>query len=122
MTGLTSSDRSMLAKLLGLTGSSHDGEVIAAARKAAALVQSRGMTWPAILGAGDASPPPAPEPSHVALARDLLGKGRGICTPWELRFLRGVLAFKGLSPHQRQTLDGIREKVFAAVETDPLTD
>lgn len=104
---LNSSDRSMLAKLLGMTGSSHDGEVVAAARKAHQLVKAKGMTWPDLLGL-DALPP---EADHVALARDLLGKGRGICTPWEMRFLRGILAFKGLSSHQRQTLDGIAEKV-----------
>lgn len=116
MNQLTASDRALLSKLLGMTGSNHDGEVIAAARKAAALVQSRGMTWPVILGVGDASPPTAPEPDHVTEARDMLGKGRGICTRWEMDFLRGILAFKALSPYQRQTLDGIREKVLAALD------
>lgn len=110
MNQLTSSDRSMLAKLLGMTGSAHDGEVIAAARKAHELVKAKGATWPDLLGL-DALPP---EPDHITAARDLLAKGRGICTPWEMRFLRGVLGFKTLSSHQRQTLDGIREKILAS--------
>ena len=110
---LSSADRSMLAKVLGMLGSAHDGEVVNAARKAHQLVQERGATWPAVLGL-DAVPPPPPEPDHIALARELLGRGKGICTDWEMRFLRGVLAFKTLSSHQQKTLDGIREKVDAA--------
>lgn len=120
MNQLTASDRSMLAKLLGMTGSAHDGEALAAARKAAALVKAKGATWPAILGLDDLPP----EADHVALARELLGKGRGICTRWEMDFLRGILAFKALSDHQRHTLDGIRKKVLAAsdVEFNQTTD
>jgi hypothetical protein len=110
MNQLTASDRSTIAKLLGLVGSTHDAEALAAARKAHELVKARGITWPDLLGL-DAMPPAS---DHVILARDLLGKGRGIITRWEAQFLRGVLAFKALSDHQRQTLDGIREKVLAA--------
>ena len=106
---MTSSDRATVAKLLGLIGSTHDAEALAAARKAHELVKARGITWPDLLGL-DALPP---EPGHIAVARDLLGKGRNICTAWELRFLRGVLAFKALSDNQRQRLEGIREKVLA---------
>lgn len=108
---MTSSDRATIAKLLGLIGSAHDAEALAAARKAHELVRARGITWPDVLGL-DAAAQPAPD--HVAVARDLLGKGRGIITKWEAQFLRGVLAFKTLSDQQRHTLDGIREKVFAA--------
>lgn len=118
MNQLTASDRSMLAKLLGMVGSDHDGEALAAARKAAALVAARGITWPDLLGL-DAMPP---EPDHVALARDLLGRGKAICTEWEMRFLRGVLGFKSLSTHQRQTLDGIHDKVNAAVDISQHTE
>lgn len=96
-------------KTSGLIGSAHDAEALAAARKAHELVKARGITWPDLLGL-DALPP---EPDHIAVARGLLGKGRNICTAWELQFLRGVLAFKGLSDHQRQTLDRIKEKVAA---------
>ena len=110
MNHLTASDRSTIAKLLGLVGSNHDAEALAAARKAHELVKARGITWPDLLGL-DALPP---EADHVVVARDLLGKGRGIITRWEAQFLRGILAFKALSDHQRQTLDGIREKVLAS--------
>jgi hypothetical protein len=38
-----------LAKVLGMTGSAHDGEALAAARKANALMVAAGMTWDEIL-------------------------------------------------------------------------
>lgn len=110
MNQLSATDRSTIAKLLGLIGSAHDAEALSAARKAHELLRAKGGTWPDLLGL-EALPP---EPDHVALARELLGKGRGICTGWEMGFLRGILAFKTLSTQQRQTLDGIREKVNAA--------
>lgn len=124
MNGLSSSDIALLSKLLGMVGSAHDGEALAAARKAHALVKGKGTTWPEILGLGEA-PPPAPEAEHIGTARELLGKGKAICTPWEMRFLRGILAFKTLSAQQRQTLEGIREKVDAAsmdIANSPHTD
>lgn len=118
---ITATDRSTIAKLLGLVGSHHDAEALAAARKAHALITARNSTWPEVLGL-DAMPP---EPDHAALARALLGRGKGICTRWEMDFLRGILAFKSLSDQQRRTLDGIRDKVDAAtadMENDQSTD
>lgn len=38
-------DRTKLAKLLGMLGSAHDGEIAAAGRKANALVKAAGITW-----------------------------------------------------------------------------
>lgn len=118
---LSANDRSTIAKLLGLIGSDHDGEALSAARKAHELLRAKGGTWLDLLGIEALTP----EPDHVALARELLGKGKAICTAWEMRFLRGILAFKTLSTHQRQTLDGIRDKVEAAstgMENPPPTD
>lgn len=122
MNSLSSTDLSLLSKLLGMVGSAHDAEALAAARKAHELVKAKGRTWPEVLGLDDAPPP---EADHIALARELLGRGKAICTPWEMRFLRGVLGFKILSAQQRQSLDGIAAKVEAAstgMATDPLTD
>lgn len=107
---LTASDRSTIVKLLGLIGSHHDGEALSAARKAHELLRARGATWGEVLGLEAQTP----EAGHIALARDLLGKGRGICTRWEMDFLRGVLAFKALSDQQQRTLEGIHDKVLSA--------
>ena len=50
-------DRTRLEKLLGLLGSPHDGEALAAARKADALVRAARLTWREVL-AGPATLPP----------------------------------------------------------------
>jgi hypothetical protein len=42
-------DHNRLAKVLGLTGSAHDGEALAAVRKANALIVAAGMTWDEIV-------------------------------------------------------------------------
>jgi len=49
-------DRAMLVKLMGMTGSDHDGEALAAVRKATALLARNKTTWAEILG--QATPPP----------------------------------------------------------------
>ena len=51
-------DRARLEKLLGLLGSPHDGEALAAARKADALVRAAGLTWREVLAGPDQPPPP----------------------------------------------------------------
>jgi hypothetical protein len=42
-------DRERVAKLLGMLGSEHDGEVVAAGRAADRLVRASGLTWRAVL-------------------------------------------------------------------------
>ena len=108
----SSADRSMLSKVLGMLGSSHDGEALAAARKACQLVQERGATWPEVLGLNDMEQP-SPEPYHLTLARELLGRGKGIITRWERDFLLGIMGHKILKQKQIETLDGIAAKIDA---------
>ena len=43
-----------LAKVLGMLGSAHDGEVLAAGRRAHMMVTGAGWTWPELLGAPSA--------------------------------------------------------------------
>ena len=115
MSNLSSGDRSMLAKVLGMLGSSHDGEVVNAARKAHEMLKAKGVTWPAVLGLDDMQQDqPAPEPYHLTLARELLGKGKGIITRWEYNFLIGIMGHKVLKQKQIETLDGIAAKIDAA--------
>jgi hypothetical protein len=45
-------DLATLAKVLGMMGSAHDGEALAAARKASAIVRRRGNTWDEIVKPG----------------------------------------------------------------------
>jgi hypothetical protein len=46
-------DRRRLAKVLGLTGSAHEGEALAAARKANELIVAARMTWDAVVQPSD---------------------------------------------------------------------
>ena len=52
-------DRAMLARILGMLGSAHDGEVVAAARQAERLRADAGLTWHQIVASAPAIPFPA---------------------------------------------------------------
>lgn len=108
---MKSSERALIAKLLGMVGSAHDAEALTAARKAHELVTAAGTTWPDLLGVEDQPP----EAEHVAEARELLSRGKGIISDWERKFLVGIMAHRQLQPKQVATLNGIRAKVSAAV-------
>lgn len=109
---LSPADRSTVAKLLGLIGSQHDAEALAAARKAHQLVTQHGATWQTVFGI---EPPPA-EADHAVLARDLMARGKPALTIWERNFLIGIMAFKTLKPKQVEILDAIISKVDAATQ------
>ena len=51
-----------LGKVLGMLGSQHDGEVLAAGRRAHIMVTAAGWTWPGLLGLARISEPPPPPP------------------------------------------------------------
>ena len=70
-------DRELLEKLLAMIGSSHDGEALAAARKADALVKRAGLTWREVL-AGRNEPRPQAEapPAQPARSRSRTTRNR----------------------------------------------
>lgn len=51
---LTEGERGQLLKLLGMTGSRHDGEAVNALRLAQALMQRHGMAWADLIDNADA--------------------------------------------------------------------
>ena len=53
-------DRALLARVLGMLGSDHPGEVVAAARQAERLRADAGLTWQQIVASTPAIPFPAP--------------------------------------------------------------
>ena len=65
-------DRERLAKILGMLGSAHDGEVVNAARQAEQIRSSAGLTWFDVLRppptpvAPDPKPAPKPKPKAKA--------------------------------------------------------
>jgi hypothetical protein len=97
---MTALDREKLARVLGMLGSEHDGEVIAAARQAERIRCDAGMTWGQIL-----TPVPVLVDDHDAANDDLL-------TPWEQGFLSSLRRQTyPMTPRQREVLDRIRMKV-----------
>jgi hypothetical protein len=97
-----------LAKLCGLFGSHHDGEVAAAARKVHQIVRSHGFVWgDIIVWAKPASP-------IEDLIDECLRDGEGIINHWEEGFLRGVRGRDHLTRKQLAKLDDIVAKVRAS--------
>ena len=112
--------RDRLAKLLGLLGSDHDGEVAAAGRRAHKLLTEAKLTWHAVI-----APPPvvvnAPEPAQrrwreprdtAATIAELL-RWPEPQTAWELDFLRSVAGRHSLTEKQEAVLERIFKKVRA---------
>lgn len=110
---IQSSDIQKLAKLLGMIGSNHDGEALAAARKAYEMVERIGTTWPDLLQIPVVVDTVAEQPAHRSEAQQLLHEGKGVITDFERKFLVGIMAFQTLSDKQSGTLEGIKIKVSA---------
>ena len=132
-------DRERLARVLGLMGSSHDGEALAAARKACALIRVAGLTWPEILTgrapqrpglAADnarlrreiarlkaqlaAASPADPRSWSWSLQLELCRARRANLSPWESEFVDNIAARAGgPSPRQAAVLSRIAAKAAA---------
>jgi hypothetical protein len=105
---LSPQDRQRLARLLGMTGSAHDGEALNAARLADRLVKDRGATWPDVLI------PLQREPLHSTWRRvcaELAARPDGH-RPWERRFVTDLSKFPRLSSKQRCVLQEIAARVL----------
>ncbi len=108
---LSPTDRTKLAKLLVLLGSSHAGERDAAALAANRFVQAHGLTWPQVLK------PPAIEKALPELGTWRQTAARcldrpGNLRPWEIGFLRDLPKFRRLSVKQRYVLKEIADRVL----------
>ena len=109
---LHNNDLQRLAKLLGMVGSSSDGEALSAARKAQALIQDKGTTWFEALGITETVSPVLP---HQQQARDLL-KHKTVLDSFERNFLVSILSYKSLSEKQANQLENIKLKVEITCE------
>ena len=110
-------DRERLAKLLGMLGSEHGGEVITAARHADALVRRTGLTWRDVVVANDAQPQLDNVGFGVANEIRFCLLHRHQLTEWEKTFL-GSIREKGtpLSARQRNCLARIVDKLRMRAE------
>ena len=104
-----------LAKLLGMLGSHHDGEVLNAARQAHKTVTNAGLTWREVFQPLIALPPPVIEKDQPrVLVDDLLGHPS--LTDWESKFVgsidRWLRRGRRLSRKQLATLEDLHDKHF----------
>jgi hypothetical protein len=110
-------DRERLAKLLGMLGNEHDGEVITAARSADAFVRRAGLTWRDVVAANDAQPRLDPVGFGVANEIRFCLLHRHRLTAWEQNFLASIRNQSApLSARQRDRLARIVDKLRARAE------
>lgn len=104
-------NRQQLAKILELMGSAHDGEALAAARRAHMLVRNSGETWESLLDQRPAAlrqPAPAASPTPE---RPRTGHGREL-TSYEMLYAllhsnrTPTLIKKRLKPLESRIVDG----------------
>jgi hypothetical protein len=112
----SSLDRDRLAKLLGMLGSDHDGEILAAARQAERLRSEARLTWADILAPALQQPPRpqqhSPTPAQVV---DFVLDHAEVLTDWEINFAKSIRHQRSrLSPKQREVLDRPVEKAHRA--------
>jgi hypothetical protein len=106
---LLPAERDKLARLLGMLGSDHLGEVANAGRLADKLVRSAGLTWPDII-APALSPPDTDEPDADPIGVDWRRTAAAcsryplLLNKWEAAFIVGLPRFPRLSGKQRSTL------------------
>jgi hypothetical protein len=113
---MTPLDRSRLAALLGMLGSSHDGEVVNAARAAERMRKTAGLTWHQVL-----VPLPVVQPTRATDIEDdldLILDSIDELSGWEARFARSVAAQSKWSEKQieiiRRTAAKLRRMAKAA--------
>ena len=67
---------SRLAKVLGKLGSDHDGEVVAAGRRADRIVKDAGLTWPEVISAASSSAAAGFPPNRLSHSPALPARSR----------------------------------------------
>jgi hypothetical protein len=108
-------DRDRLSKLLGMLGSAHEGEVVAAARQAERLRAEAGLTWAEILLPRLPAPPQGQNVHTVAAAVAFLLDHEDVMTEWEATFVRSLRRQRSpISTKQIAILDQILEKARLA--------
>jgi hypothetical protein len=110
-------DRVRLVKVLGMLGSRHDGEVLAAARLAQYMLGQAKMSWADLL---DVKPGAEPEPlaqeDVQAAAAEAAAKSRKYTDPDYPQMLKVVLRSRALNATSRKRLEAIEEQLRRGFE------
>lgn len=110
-------DRDRLARVLGMLGSAHDGEALAAARQAERLRAEAGLTWNEIVIPRPAAPPQARQVKSVTDAIRFVLQHGDLLTAWERDFVRSIATQSyPVSPKQIAVLERLMQKAQRAQE------
>jgi hypothetical protein len=113
-------DRERLAKLLGMLGSDHDGEVANAGRAADALVRRAGVTWPEVVTPSLPRQSRERELESINDALDLCIEFATALTEWEVHFCWSLYRRKNpLTEKQKAVLVRLVAKAQAAARGAP---
>jgi hypothetical protein len=106
-------DMGRLAAVLGMLGSAHDGEALAAARMAERMRRQAGLAWPDLLVGPPRQPdlPLEPPPDWRAMAARCASRP-GPLTAWERNFIETVASYRQ-PPSERQLV--VLRRLFAKV-------
>src|SRR5260221_13111509 len=106
-------DRDRLARVLGLLGSAHDGEVVSAGRAADTLVRRAGLTWPDIvLQRPLPTPRPDPVPFNDAGQVQFCLRWAHRLSNWEADFVASIRDHRRpLSTKQRNVLTRVVDRL-----------
>ncbi len=124
---LNDKERKQLVAILGMMGSSQDGEALNAARLACAFIKQRNLTWEQVLGNvpkpadweevfNQSGFDPAPKKGkrkadHVKMADEILNSGTTLSAK-ELSFVEDMLSWNSPTPKQMDWLSSIHSRVF----------
>jgi hypothetical protein len=111
-------DRVRLVKVLGMLGSQHDGEVLAAARLAQYMLGQAKMSWADLLNVkpGEEPEPLPQEESVQAAAAEAAAKSGKYTDPDYPQMVRAVLRSRALNATSRKRLEGIEEQIRRGFE------
>ncbi|HTY66990.1 MAG TPA: hypothetical protein VMH36_10075 [Alphaproteobacteria bacterium] len=111
-------DRVRLVKVLGMLGSRHDGEVLAAARLAQYMLGQAKMNWADLLNVKPGEEPePLPQEEDVqAAAAEAAAKSRKYTDPDYPQMLKVVLRSRALNATSRKRLEAIEEQLRRGFE------
>ncbi len=110
-------DRVRLVKVLGMLGSQHDGEVLAAARLAQYMLGQAKMSWADLLNVKPGEEPePLPQEEDVQAAAAAAAKSRKYTDPDYPQMLRAVLRSRALNATSRKRLETIEEQLRRGFE------
>ena len=117
MTVAAKLDRVRLAKVLGMLGSRHDGEVLAAARLAQYMLGQAKLSWADLLNVkpGD-EPEPLPQENAAQAAATAAAQSKKYTDPEYPQMLKAVLRNRALNATSRKRLEGMEEQLRRGYE------